>query len=116
MKFYYNGALVRTSKTHIYKYAIIRKEDLNTTKKKIKPFACSKDMKGIESNLAYLSRDLRIYKAVKHGTYVKIKPYQYSPKEMEKRIIELYGSVEAAIKRAQELFDQWTVVELTAIA
>ena len=116
MKFYYNGALVRTSKTHIYKFAIIRKSDLDTTASKITPYACSRDMKGIESNLAYLSRGLRIYKAVKAGTYVKKKPYEYTSKELETLAIENYGSLDAAIEKKQQDFDQWAVVELTAVA
>ena len=113
MKFYYKGKLVRASKTHEYKYAIIKKSDAESDAVKIKPFACSKDMKGIESNLAYLSKELRCYKAVKSGTYVK-KPHCYSSKELEKLMVEFYGSVDAAIEAKQAWFDQWIVVELEA--
>lgn len=114
MKFYYKGKLVRTSKTHVYRYAIIKKADAESDAPKIKPFACSKDMKGIESNLSYLSHDLRIYKAVQAGTYVKTKSYQYSAKQIEKMLIEFYGSVDAAVAKKQEWFDQYIVVELEA--
>lgn len=115
MKFYYNGKLIRTSKTHEYKYAIIRKDDIKRNAPKITPFACSKDMKGIESNLSYLSKDLRLYKSVKNGTYKPRRKYgcpAKTAKEIEQFCIKWYGSLDAAIEAEQRNFDQWTVIEL----
>lgn len=114
MKFFYNGKLVRTSRTHNYRYAIIMKEDAESDAAKIKPFACSKDMTGIDSNLAYLSKDLRMWEAVKNGTYVKKNSHYFSREQLIAQANEWYGSVDAAIQKQKELFSQWIVVKLEA--
>ena len=115
MKFYYKDKLVRTSKTHEYRYAIVKRADIESNADKIKPFACSKDMQGIESNLSYLSKELRMYEEVKKGTY---KPptrrgfKYYTAKQIEANAIEWYGSLDEAIQEQKEFFEQWVVVEL----
>ena len=38
MKFYYNGNLIRTSKTHVYTHAVLKPDG--------KPFACSSSLDG----------------------------------------------------------------------
>lgn len=65
MKFYYNGKLVRTSKTHEYKYALLNRAD--------RTLACSATRKGAETayNRAYKDKAcwLDIYTKVLNGTY-----------------------------------------------
>ena len=115
MKFYYNGKLVRTSKTHEYKYAIVKRADIESDAERIKPFACSKDMKGVESNLAYLSKTLRRYQSVKDGTYKRTRINgipTYTAKEVEQSCIKWYGSLDAAIEAERKAYEQWVVVEL----
>lgn len=115
MKFYYKDKLVRTSKTHEYRYAIVKRADIESDANKIKPFVCSKDMEGIESNLVPLIKELRMYEEVKKGTY---KPptrrgwTYYTAKQIEANAIERYGSLDAAIQKQKEFFEQWVVVEL----
>lgn len=119
MKFYYNGKLVRTSKEHIYKYAIVKRADIESDAAKIKPFACSKDLKGIDSNLAYLSKELRVYEAVKKGTYQRRKINGFltqTAKQIEADAIEYYGSLDAAIENRRQWVAQWVVVELDAVS
>lgn len=114
MKFYFNDKLVRTSKTHVYKYAIVKKADAESDATKIKPFACSKDMKGIDSNLAYLSKDLRMWEEVKKGTYIKKNSHYFSREQLIAQANEWYGSVDEAIRKQKEWFAKWIVVRLEA--
>ena len=49
MKFYYNGKLIRTSKTHVYNWAIIDPTDGGV-------YACRRDRSGAESEYNRLLR------------------------------------------------------------
>lgn len=104
MKFYYKGHLIRTSKTHNYKYAVIDKETF-------KAYRCSKDMKGIQSALHEIRRRLDILLSVQNGTYIQ-KPRCYSAKEIENNQIKYYGSLQNAIDEQKEYVNSFIVVEL----
>ena len=95
MKFYYNGQLVRTSKNHEYKYALI-----NTQTGKC--YACWKDRKNPEAELQYRSRNLLVYKAVKNGTYRQKDKYHCTAEQIRKDAEKYYGSLDNAIAEIDE--------------
>lgn len=109
MKFYYNGKLVRTSKTHEYKYALI-----NTETEKAR--ACSKDLKGVHAELAYLRKGLDVYLAVQNGTYRQKDRGCYTAKQIEENAIRWYGSLQAAIDNEKAFLAKYKIVELEARA
>lgn len=104
MKFYYQGHLIRTSKTHNYKYAIIDKETF-------KAYRCSKDLKGIQSGLHEIRRNLDVLLSVQNGTYIQ-KPRCCTAKEIENNKIKYYGSLQNAIDKEKEYVNSFIVVEL----
>lgn len=107
MKFYYNGQLVRTSKTHEYKYALL---NTNTGK----AYACSKDMKGIDKAIAEASRTLNLYKSVKNGTYRRKDRWSRTAEQLEQGAIEYWGSLDNCIAEFEKDFAKYKVVELEA--
>ena len=109
MKFYYNGQLVRTSKTHEYKFAVI-----NT--KTMKAWGCSKDLKGIEAQWSQLCRTLNLYKSVKNGTYRQKDRWHNTAKQIEANCIKYYGSLDEAIKLEEDRIADFKIVELEARA
>lgn len=107
MKFYYNGKLIRTSKTHEYKYALVNKNSLQA-------YRCSKDMKGIEAAKSEIARDLNLLLSVKNGTYKRKDRWSSTAKEIEEQFIKWYGSMENAIDHNRKYCEQFMVVELEA--
>lgn len=105
MKFYYNGQLVRTSKTRNYKYAIVRESG-----DKIKVYACSETLenasKRLQSEKAYQTQ--RAEGDLKWG---KI-PENY------KWCVEHYGKYdpEAEYNKRLEMIKDIKIVELETIA
>lgn len=105
MKFYYNGQLVRTSKTRNYKYAIIRENE-----GKIKVYACSETkqnaLKRLQSEKAYQTQ-----RAKDELEWCKI-PENY------KWCVENYGKCdpEAEYKERLEMIKNIKIVELETIA
>ena len=107
MKFYYNGQLVRTSKTHEYKYAVINTETG-------KAYACSKDMKGIDKAMSEIRRPLNHYQSLKNGTYRRKDRWSYTLKQATEKAIEMYGSIENAIAECEANVARYKIVELEA--
>lgn len=107
MKFYYNGNLVRTSKTHEYKFALLNTETG-------KAYACSKDMKGMDRAMSEVSRTYNLYLSVKNGTYRRKDRWCYTAKQIEDNCIEYYGSLDKAIEEQRQRVAKYKVVELEA--
>jgi hypothetical protein len=102
MKFYYNGKLIRTSKTHIYKYAVI-----NIARDKC--VACSATKEGaqatINSRLAEYERGIKnqtsIIKALEKGA-------KYCTYIDGKRTITLKLEARHTIEKAKEWLGYYT--------
>ena len=105
MKFYYNGQLVRTSKTRNYKYAIIREIG-----DKIKVYACSETMQNALKRLQSEKAD-QTRRAESNYKWCKI-PENY------KWCVEHYGKCdpEAEYKEYLEMIKNIKIVELETIA
>lgn len=106
MKFYYQGHLIRTSKTHNYKYALINKETFYA-------YRCSKDLKGIQSAIYEIRRRLDLLLSIQNGTFIQ-KPRCCSAKEIENAQIKYYGSLQNAIDEEKDYVNSFIVVELEA--
>ena len=109
MKFYYNGQLVRTSKTHQYKYALINTETG-------KCYACGADRKNPEAELRYRSANLVTYRAVRDGQYRQKDKYHCTAEQIRKNAEKYYGSLENAIAEQEEYVANLKIVELEARA
>lgn len=109
MKFYYNGKLVRTSKTHEYKFALLNTETG-------KAYACSKDMKGMDRAMSEVSRTYNLYLSVKNGTYRRKDRWCYTAEQIEANCIKYFGSLDNAIAEHKAQIDKYKVVELEARA
>lgn len=105
MKFYYNGKLVRTSKTHEYKYALINIETGHC-------YACGADRRNPENELNYRSGNLRVYKAVKNGQYRQKDKCHCTADEIRKNAEKYYGSLENAIAECEKYISKLQIVEL----
>lgn len=120
MKFYYNGKLIRTSKSHVYTYAVINGENC---------VACSSTFEGakkvVYSELSHCERGiqtcLNMKNAIEKGDagfwdvserkklWIKIdKSYKYHTIESADRNIKYYKN------RIEEVNLNWKVVELEA--
>ena len=101
MKFYYNGQLVRTSKTRHYKYAIVRKYG-----DKVKVYACSETLENAQKRLETEKRDQK-ERAESNLKWCKIpENYQWC--------VEYYGACnpEADYQQRLENINHLTIVEL----
>ena len=107
MKFYYNGKLIRTSKTHEYKYAVLHGD---------KCLGCSATREGALKTayaLANAKKSLALYESVLNGTYIRKSRNHYTAEQ----IIRNAGGVEG-IKREIEGYKAYisecVLVELEA--
>ena len=109
MKFYYEGQLIRTSKTHHYTHAVIKRtEDGWIT------YGCSSSYKGAE-NMMRNSIPFQRYRkwiSVQDGTYKPKDRWAYNLDQMKKKAIEQYGSIEDAVKNAKEGIEGFEIVEI----
>ena len=102
MKFYYNGKLVRTSKTMVYKYAIINTNNGKTVK-------CSKNMKGIEQGMSDLNENMRFYqkvKSMKDGSKAKKEAIEWIKK------YQGFNTLDEAIEAHNKWIKRFVIVEL----
>ena len=109
MRYYYNGQLIRTSKTHHYTHAvIIRKED------KVICYGCSSSEKGAEKlmNDLQIFRSYRTWCSVMNGTYKKKDRWSRSIEEMREVAVKEYGSLEKAVESYKEQVQKFEIVEI----
>lgn len=109
MKFYYNGNLVRTSKTHEYKFALLNTETG-------KAYACSKDMKGMDRALSEVSQTYNLYLSVKNGTYRRKDRWARTAEQLEAGAVKYWGSLDNALTELKQDVDKYKIVELEARA
>lgn len=118
MKFYYDGQLIRTSKTHIYTYACIKKEEngyvclgcssTRTGAEKVK----NDRIKELESAIYSYAARIEAIKAGKTGYYnikhkwISFKGLDYRTSEELERWLE---SAKATLERVQ---NEWMIVEV----
>lgn len=105
MKFYYQNHLIRTSKTHNYKYAVINK-------KTFKAYRCSQNMKGIQAALKEIGKNYERLVSVQNGSYVQKSKNCFTAEEIEKEQIKYYGSLQNAIDSEKNYINSFVVVEL----
>lgn len=109
MKFYYEGTLLRTSKTHHYTHAIIKR-----TNDGIKCIGCSSSLekakKLMENHPTY--QDYKLALSVQNGTYKKRNSYSNSIEYLKERAIENYGSIDAWVNRYETIINSWEIVEI----
>ena len=110
MKFYYNGQLMRTSKTHHYTHAIIRHNDDES----ITCMGCSSSKQGAEKlmNGLWVFKNYRMWKSVQDGTYKPKDRWSYSLAKMRSQAPEQYGSVDGAVKHYQDIISRFEIVEV----
>lgn len=109
MKFYYNDKLIRTSQTHVYKFAVLHGD---------RCLGCSTTREGALKNACALNnakKDLAIFESVLNGTYVRKSRNHYTAEQIIKRA----GGIEAVKKQidsCKTYIAECVVVELEARA
>lgn len=111
MKFYYNGQLMRTSKTHNYTHAVIAHHDDGT----ISCIACSASRELAEKALHNLwqCKNYRMWASVQDGTYKPKDRWASGIEKLRKDATNIYGSVEAAIEHWKSIIVRYEIVEVT---
>ena len=109
MKFYYQGQLIRTSKTHHYTHAVIKRTENGWI-----PYGCSSSYKGAEKMMmnSIPFKSYRLWVSVQNGSYRPKDRWAYSLEQMRKKAVENYGSVENAVNSAREKIEGFEIVEV----
>ena len=118
MKFYYDGQLIRTSKTHIYTYACIRKEEngyvcLGCSSTRAGAEKVKKDrIRELEGAIYSYTAKIEAIKAGKNGYYnikhkwISLKRHDYGTLE------ELESWVEGDKVILERVKNEWMIVEV----
>lgn len=111
MKFYYNGKLIRTSRTHEYNFAAISPTG--------KCLTCSATYEGCAKNLATLTANgrgwLSAYEAIYYGTFKETKG-GWTIKDIMGRFNNSREELKEAIEKKKAYFDGIKIVKLEARA
>ena len=109
MKFYFEGTLLRTSETHHYTHAIIKR-----TENGIKCIGCSSSAEGarklMESHPTY--HNYKVALSVQDGTYKQRNRWQNSLEYLRKNALERYGTLDAYVESRWESIKDWEIVKV----
>lgn len=109
MKFYFEGKLIRTSKTHHYTHAVIKR-----TENDFILYGCSSSYKLAEKMMmdSIPYKRYRKWMAVQDGSYKPRDKWAYSLEKMRKKAVEQFGSVENAVKSSRDGIEGFEIVEI----
>lgn len=109
MKFYFDGQLIRTSKTHHYTHAVIKRTENDWVL-----YGCSSSFEGAEKMMmnSIPFKRYRMWASVQDGSYRPKDRYAYNIEQMRKKADEQYGSIENAVKSSKDGIEGFEIVEI----